>query len=136
MVIANHDAAVVQKIELVMISINSRVLISDGSCVRWLWLDNDDSVDDHSEGGDTYGRWFAMIVDGWDDVGDDFVAVDDGGNDDRDDFCDSDEGSNDRTGIVNLWWWQMAMTYSDDCYNCGISDDGGIEVSDLNQLKV
>ena len=26
----------------------------------------------------------------------------------------------------------MAMTYSDDCYNCGISDDGGNDFGDGN----
>ena len=26
----------------------------------------------------------------------------------------------------------MAMTYSDDCYNCGISDDGGNHFGDGN----
>ena len=26
----------------------------------------------------------------------------------------------------------MAMTYSDDCYNCGISDDGGNDFGDSN----
>ena len=38
-----------------MISINSRVLISDG-CAQWLWSNSDDSVDDHSDGGDIYGQ--------------------------------------------------------------------------------
>ena len=39
----------------------SRVLINDG-CAQWLWLDSDNSEDDHSDGGDNYGRGFAMIV--------------------------------------------------------------------------
>ena len=43
-----------------MISINIRVLINDG-CAQWLWLDSDDSDDDHSDGGDNYGWEFAMI---------------------------------------------------------------------------
>ena len=44
-----------------MISINSRVLINDG-CAQWLWSDSDDSDYDHSDGGDNYGRGYAMIV--------------------------------------------------------------------------
>ena len=72
------------------------------------WSDSDNSDDDHSYGGDNYGRGFAMIVTMTMMVGMmvamTFVAVDDGGNYDRDgdcdDFCDSDKGSNDRTGTL------------------------------------
>ena len=109
MVIAILDAAVVQKIELAMISINSRVLINDGR-TQWLWSDSDDSDDDHSNGGDNYGWGFAMIVTMTMMVGmivamtlllSMMVATMIPGYD-RDDFCDSDEGSNDHTGIVNF----------------------------------
>ena len=44
---------------MIMILINSRVLINDGYApgyARWLWSDSDDSDDDHSDGGDNYGR--------------------------------------------------------------------------------
>ena len=29
---------------------------------QWLWSDSDDSDDDHSDGGNNYGRGFSMIV--------------------------------------------------------------------------
>ena len=36
-------------------------MTNDG-CAQWLWSDSDDSDDEHSDGGDNYGRGFAMIV--------------------------------------------------------------------------
>ena len=55
MMLMNNNAAVVQYIELAMISINSKVLISDGSAAM-VDSASDDSDDDHSDGRDNCGR--------------------------------------------------------------------------------